>query len=166
MKIIVAIDNNWGIGKDGQLLFHIPEDLEYFKEHTSGKTVVMGRKTLESLPNGKPLQGRRNIVLTSSNTLKEEDGLEIVHSFEELFQLIDMDNSEDVYIIGGATLYNNLYKKCNELLVTKICADGNADTFIENIDDNPDYMCSYVSPMKEYQGISYKFTKYRKKEHP
>ena len=107
MNMIVAADKNWGIGKDGQLLTHLSGDLKYFKERTLGKAVVMGRKTLESLPGGRPLPGRTNIVLTA-NPDYEKEGCVIVHSMEELREKCAEFPADGVMIIGGAILYNEL----------------------------------------------------------
>ena len=119
MNMIVAADKNWGIGKDGQLLTHLSGDLKYFKERTMGKAVVMGRKTLESLPGGRPLPGRTNIVLTANPDYKKEDCV-IVHNKEELCEKCAEFPADGVMIIGGATLYNELMEQCDSLFITKI----------------------------------------------
>lgn len=164
MKLIVAVDKNWGIGKDGKMLFHLPEDLKYFKEKTTGKTVIMGRKTLESLPNGKPLPNRDNIVLTRSDKVKPSDNLKVAHSKEELFSIVDI-NSDDVFLIGGAELYNSMLTLCDELLITKIDAIAQADTFLINVDEHPDYICSDKGEWLNSNGLRYRFTRYTRKIH-
>jgi dihydrofolate reductase len=108
MKLIVAAARDWGIGNKGQLLFNVPEDMEFFKNTTMNKVVVMGRKTLLSLPGGNPLKNRTNIVLTSDVNFKKE-GCIIVNSIEALFDEIKNFNSDDVFLIGGGNLYNQLY---------------------------------------------------------
>ena len=100
MNLIVAVDKNWGIGKNNKLLVSIPSDMKFFRETTSGKVVVMGRKTLESFPNGMPLKNRVNIVLTSNRDYCVKDAV-IVHTLEELQEELKKYKSEDIYVIGG-----------------------------------------------------------------
>ncbi|MBO5098077.1 MAG: dihydrofolate reductase, partial [Agathobacter sp.] len=107
MNLIAAVDKNWAIGKNNQLLVRIPMDQKFFRETTTGKVVVMGRKTLESFPNGLPLKNRTNIVLTRNKNYKVNDAI-IVHSMEELHEELKKYNSEDIYIIGGEQIYKAL----------------------------------------------------------
>ena len=107
MKIIVAADKNWGIGKDNKLLVSIPADMKMFRQETTGKVCVMGRKTLESFPGGLPLKNRTNIVLTHNQNYKVKDAI-IVHSIEELLEELKKYNAEDVYCIGGDSVYKML----------------------------------------------------------
>lgn len=158
MNLIVAIDLNNGIGKNGDLLFRIPEDLKRFRKLTLGKTVVMGRSTLESLPNGKPLADRRNIVL--STTLPENDSYEVCRSIEELFDIINED--EEVFVIGGGKIYDQLLPYCNKLYITKILKSFEADTFInlpKNNNGSPKgFGMIYYSTIDVYDGVRYYFT--------
>ena len=101
MNLIVCVDKNWGIGKDGKLLCHLREDMKFFREHTLGKVVVMGRSTLESLPKGEPLPDRTNIVLTHRADFSK-DGVTVVHDMEELMEVLNNYDPDDVMIIGGA----------------------------------------------------------------
>ncbi|MBQ7348618.1 MAG: dihydrofolate reductase [Clostridia bacterium] len=158
MKAIVAVDKNWGIGKNNELLFSIPEDMKFFRETTKGKTVVMGSKTLKSLPGGNPLKNRTNIVL--SNTIVREDCI-IVNSITELGVELSKYNSEDVYVIGGAMLYKTLLPYCSEALVTKIDADGNPDVFFENLDCLPDWELKNESSEIQTDCYKIKFTVYK-----
>lgn len=158
MKAIVAVDKNWGIGKNNELLFSIPEDMKFFRETTKGKTVVMGSKTLKSLPGGNPLKNRINIVL--SNTIVREDCI-IVNSIKELGVELSKYNSEDVYVIGGAMLYKTLLPYCSEALVTKIDADGNPDVFFENLDCLPDWKLKNESSEIQTDCYKIKFTVYK-----
>ena len=128
MKAIVAVDKNWGIGKNNDLLFSIPEDMKFFRETTKGKVVVMGSNTLKSLPNGNPLKNRVNIVL--SKTVKRDDCI-IVNNVEQLLETVKLYNPDDVYVMGGAMVYKTLLPYCSEILVTKVNADGFADVFFE-----------------------------------
>lgn len=163
MNMIVAADKNWGIGKDGQLLAHLSGDLKYFKERTIGKAVVMGRKTLESLPGGRPLPGRTNIVLTA-NPDYEKEGCVIVHSVAELREKCSELPADGVMIIGGATLYNELMEECDSLFITKIYDEFEADAFIKNADELPDYKVVWQSEMQEEHGIEYQFFEYKREK--
>ena len=162
MDLIVAVDSKWGIGKDGGLLAHLPTDMKYFREHTEGRAVVMGRKTLESLPGRKGLPNRDNYVLTS-NPGFEAEGCTAVHSEDELWEAICNYEPEDVLLIGGASLYNWFYSLCDRLYVTKMDADLGADTFIADFDADPDFeIISESEPVTE-NGITYRFVVYEKK---
>lgn len=162
MDLIVAADREWGIGKDGGLLAHLPSDMKYFREHTEGKAVVMGRKTLESLPGKKGLPKRDNYVLTTNPDF-EAEGCTAVHSEEELWDVLSKYEPEDVFLIGGASLYNWFYPMCDRLYVTKMDAVLGADTFIANFDEDPDFeIVSESEPITE-NGITYRFAVYEKK---
>ena len=162
MNLIVAVDNKWGIGRDGGLLAHLPGDMRYFREHTSGKVVVMGRKTLESLPGRKGLPNRKNYVLTTNEDF-EAEGCSVIHSEDELWDVLSMYEPDDVYLIGGASLYNWFYSMCDRLYVTKMDADLGADTFITDFDEDGGFeIISESKPVTE-NGITYRFVEYQKK---
>ena len=162
MNLIVAADNKWGIGKDGKLLAHLPTDMKYFREHTEGKAVVMGRKTLESLPGKKGLPKRVNYVLTKNPDFKAERCI-AVNTEDELWDAISRYEPDNVWLIGGASLYNWFYSMCDRLYVTKMDADLDADTFITNFDEDPDFeIISESEPITE-NGITYRFVVYEKK---
>lgn len=163
MNLIVAADNKWGIGRDGGLLASIPTDMKYFKEHTLDKVVVMGRRTLESMPGKRGLPKRINYVLTT-NPDYEAERCTAVNSEDELWQELSQYEPDDVFLIGGAALYNKFYKLCDRLYVTKMEADLNADTFIVNFDDDPDYEVESESEPITENGITYRFVVYAKKE--
>ena len=158
MDIIVAVAKDWGIGKDNDLLFHIPDDMKYFRKMTKGSTVVMGRKTLESFPNGEPLPNRTNVVLTRSRDY-EKEGVIVVHNFEELEAL---NLEEPVFVIGGASVYRNLLSKCRRAYITKIDAVKPADTFFPDLDENPDWELESESETFTFEGVDFKFTTYVK----
>ncbi len=166
MNIILAADRNWGIGKDNDLLIHIPGDLKYFKDRTAGKTVVMGRKTLESLPGGKPLPNRRNIVLTRRSDYRIE-GAEVVNSVEELLTLIRLhDNTldtDDIFIIGGADIYKQMMPYCDKFYITKIDADLPADRYFVDLDKIDELEVTWSSPTEEYNGTTYRHFLYERK---
>ena len=162
MNLIVAADSNWGIGKNGGLLARIPTDMKYFREHTLGKAVVMGRKTLESFPGRKGLPGRDNYVLTSAQDF-EAERCTAVHSEDELWDAISKYEPDDVWLIGGASLYDRFYGMCDRLYVTKIDGDLAADTFISNFDEDARFeIVSESDPVTE-NGITYRFVVYQKK---
>lgn len=162
MDLIVAADRNWGIGKDNGLLASLPTDMKYFKEHTMGKVVVMGRKTLESLPGKKGLPKRTNIVLTT-NPDYEAERCTIVNSEDELFEEISKYDPDEVMLIGGGAMYSKYYKLCSKLYVTKMDAVLGADTFIPNFDEDPDFeVVSESEPITE-NGVKFSFVVYKKK---
>ena len=162
MNLIVCVDRNWGIGKDGKLLCHLKEDMKFFREHTMGKAVVMGRSTLESLPKGEPLPDRTNIVLTHRTDFTK-DGVIVVHDMEELLEELNNYAPDDVMIIGGASVYNEMMDMCDKLYVTKIYHEFEADTFIRNIDLNENFKVVWKSEMMNENGIDYQFFEYRRK---
>ena len=161
MKMIVCVSENYGIGKDGELLFSIPEDMKLFRTETSGKVVVMGRATLESFPGGKPLKNRVNIVLTNSPDYSCE-GAVVVHSFDEAMEKISQYPSENVYIIGGESIYKMFENVCNEAIVTKVQQTVDADKFFFNIDETPGWKLAETSTIMEYENFKYTFNKYTK----
>ena len=132
MNIIVAVDKNWAIGKDNKLLVSIPADMKMFRQETTGKVVVMGRKTLESFPNGLPLKNRTNIVLTGNKDYNVKDAI-IVHTVEELLEEIKKYPSEEVYCIGGDSVYKQLLPYCDTAHVTKIDFAYEADSYFPNL---------------------------------
>ncbi len=162
MKLILAADENWAIGRDGGLLCHIPGDLKYFKERTRGKTVVMGRPTLESLPGGKPLPNRDNIVLTTRENYAPE-GVLIVHSEDELDDVLKKYDGDDVFIIGGGKVYREFLPKCDTCYITKIYQKFEADTWFVNLDEMNEFEIVWQSEVQEEKGIRYQFFEYRRK---
>ena len=163
MKIIVAADKNWGIGKDNQLLVSIPADMKMFRQETTGKVVVMGRKTLESFPNGLPLKNRTNIVLTK-NRHYDGKGAILVHSMEELLEEIKKYPSDEVYCIGGDSIYKQLLPYCDMAHVTKIDFAYEADAYFPNLDEDPDWEITAESEEQTYFDLEYAFVKYERKD--
>lgn len=163
MRAILACDNAFGIGKNGGLLTYLPDDLRYFKEQTLNKTVIMGRKTLESFPNKKPLPNRGNIVLTRNKEYKapQKDVL-VFYNKKEVLDFVKNKNKDDVFIIGGAEIYRLFLYDCDEILLTKIDYTFDADTFFINIDKNPNFKLMSCSEIKENNGYKFKFCKYKK----
>ena len=161
MNLIVAVDKNWAIGKDNGLLVSIPADMKFFRETTTGKVVVMGRKTLESFPNGLPLKNRVNIVLTTDYSYQVKDAV-IVHSKEELEEELQKYNSEDIYVIGGESVYRLLLDACDTAHITKIDYAYEADAFFPNLDENPDWEIVADSEEQTYFDLEFYFLKYQK----
>ena len=161
MNIIVACDRNWGIGKDGHLLCHLPGDLKYFKEKTLGKTVIMGRVTLESLPGGRGLPERRNIVMTHDSDYTAENA-EVVHSLSELEEAVKDTPNDDLFIIGGAKIYEQFLLSCRNVYVTKVDAEFEADRFFCDLDKSRRFEVSDRSEVMEENGIRYQWIHYVK----
>ena len=159
MNLIVAVDKNWGIGKKNDLLFSLPADMKHFRETTAGKVVVMGSNTLLSFPGGKPLKNRTNIVLWPDGD--DRDDCKIVHTLPDLFSEISKYSDEDVYVIGGAMLYKTLLPYCQEVIVTKVDADGGAEVFYENLDQLKDWSCDFVGESIETNGYWIRFCLYK-----
>ncbi len=159
MKGIVAVDKNWGIGKNNDLLFSLPADMAYFREQTKGKVVVMGSKTLKSFPNSKPLKNRVNIVFHRGNEVFE--GCTVVKDINELEKVLREYNFDDVFVIGGAIIYKMLLNYCDEFLITKVDADGGAEVFFENLDKLDNWECVKESEPIETNGYNISFTTYK-----
>ena len=162
MNIIVAVDANWGIGKDGDLLVSIPADKKFFRQETMGKVVVMGRKTLESLPGGRPLPGRVNVVLSRDPEYAPKDTL-VAHSEEELDKILAEYDKEDVYVIGGGSIYKLLLSRCSLAHVTRIDRAYEADTWFPNLDEDPEWEITGISDEQTYFDITYHFVRYERK---
>ena len=163
MNLIVAVDKNWAIGCNNELLVSIPADMKFFRQTTTGKVVVMGRKTLESFPNKSPLKNRTNIVLTTNRDYKAEGAL-VVHSLEELLEELKKYNSEDIYVIGGDSIYRQLLPYCDLAHVTKIDHAYQADAFFPNLDEMPQWQVIDDSEEQTYFDLEYVFTRYRRKQ--
>lgn len=161
MNLIVAVDNNWGIGKNGSLLVQIPRDQKMFREMTLGKVVVMGRKTLESLPQKQPLASRTNIILTKDKKYQVKGAI-IVHSLEELLAELDKYDTDDIYVAGGESVYEQLLPYCNVAHVTKIDYEYDADAHCPNLDKSPEWKITADSDELTYFDIAYEFIKYER----
>ena len=161
MNLIAAVDKNWAIGCKNKLLVSIPADMKFFRETTTGKVVVMGRKNLESFPNGMPLKKRTNIVLTHDKTYKVPDAI-LVHSMEELHEELKKYPSEDIYVIGGETIYKQLLDECDVAHITKIDYEFEADAYFPNLDELPDWKITQDSEEQTYFDLEYYFYKYER----
>ena len=164
MNIILAADRNWAIGKDNDLLIHLPGDLKYFKKMTTGKTVIMGRKTLESLPGGKPLPNRRNIILTRADDF-QVSGAEVLNSIEDVLHLIKSGNlkSDEAFVIGGADIYKQMMPHCDKFYITKIYAELPADRYFVDLDQVDGLEITWSGPIEEYKGTKYQYVLYERR---
>ena len=159
MNAIAAIDKNWGIGSGGGLLFRIPSDMSYFKKMTLGKTVIMGRKTLESLPGSRPLPGRDTIVLSGNPGFRAE-GTFAAASLRALFEAVSGKARGELFVCGGESIYTLLLPYCTSAYLTKIEAETEADRFFPNLDRLPSWRISEKSGLMEDGGLRFFFTKY------
>lgn len=163
MNIIVAADKHWGIGNKGDLLVTIPGDQKMFRDETLGKVVVMGRKTLESLPGGQPLYGRTNIVLTKDIDFKVKGAI-VCHSFEAAMQKLSEYRSEDIFIAGGQSIYEQFLPYCEIVHMTYIDYTYAADTYFPNLDELENWRLKLVSEEETYFDICYEFRMYQNTE--
>ena len=161
MKMIAAVDNNWAIGYDNKLLVRIPADQKYFRNETMGKVIVMGRKTLESFPQGQPLAGRTNVVLTRKPDYAVK-GTIVTHSLEETLSLLGSYDPDDVFIIGGETVYKQFIDYCDEALITKIDHVYQADAYFPNLDERKDWQMVGDTEEMTYFDLEYRFLKYKR----
>ncbi len=155
---IVHVDREWGIGKGNDMMFSLPKDMKFFRETTTGHTVVMGGKTLRSFPGQKPLKNRTNIVLSRGQV---RDDCIIVPSYEALKEELKARENEEIFLIGGGELYRELLPYCHRALVTKVDAVGGAEVFFPNLDKHPDFTCVEEGAPVEDNGYMIRFTEYR-----
>lgn len=164
MNLIVAVDENWAIGYLGRMQWNIKEDMAFFKNKTLNKTVVMGRKTLESFKEGKPLKHRNNIVLTRDTDFCKE-GVKAVHSVAEALETIKDINPNDVFIIGGQSVYEALLPYCNKAFITKIHGAFNADKYFTNLDESDEWSIIHKSDrLMTQSGVHITFLEYERKK--
>ena len=158
IKAIVAVDKKWGIGKNNDLLFHLPEDMKFFRATTLGKVVVMGSNTLLSFPGGNPLKNRTNVVLWPGGEKRED--CTIVGSIDELKDVLKAYKDEEIFVIGGAMFYRTMLPYCESVLVTKVDADGEAQVFFENLDEMDNWSMTDRSESVKSGEIDIRFTTY------
>ncbi len=163
MNLIACADENWGIGFEGHLLVHIPEDMKFFRDMTLGSVVVMGRKTLESLPGGRPLEGRRNLVLTRNRSYQAE-GVQTAPGVQALMQELSFCESRDIYVIGGANIYRQLLCFCDTAYITKVAHAYQADTFLPDLDIQEGWRLAASSKVQfsPDAGVEYRFLRYER----
>lgn len=162
IKAIVHADKEWGIGRNGDMMFSLPKDMKFFRETTSGHTVVMGGKTLRSFPGQKPLKNRMNIVVSRGQVRDDCIVVPTMSAFKE--EIKKWAKQGDVYVIGGAQIYRELLPYCHEALVTKVDTIGGADTFFPNLEENKNFICIYESEPIDDNGYTIRFTTYQNKD--
>ena len=160
--MIVTVDNNWAIGSKGGLLVRIPNDHKNFRQETTGKVVVLGRKTLETFPQGMPLQNRTNIILSKNPDYKVKDAI-VVHSKEELLEELSKYQDDEIYIIGGESVYRMMLPYCDVAHVTKIDHTYEADAYFPSLDEMDEWEITNDSEEQTYFDIAYQFVKYERK---
>ena len=151
MNLIVNVDSNWAIGYRGKLLVSIPEDMKFFRSETTGKVVVLGRKTLDTFPGGQPLKNRTNIILTRNPNYQVKGSI-ICHSVEEVLEELKKYNSEDVYIIGGDSIYKEFLPYCDVAHVTRTDHVYDADAWFPNLEEDT------------YFDLEFRFCRYERRE--
>ena len=161
MNCIVVVDKNWAIGKDNDLLVHLPGDLKYYKEKTTGKVIVIGRKTLESFPGGRPLPNRTNLVLTSNPDYKNQY-CTVCLGEDAMLKEIEKYPAEDIFISGGQSIYDLFLDRCDTVYVTKIDQEYPADRYFKNLDEDPAFKMTMESEIQEDNGTQYRFVKYER----
>lgn len=161
MNLIAAVDRKWGIGRNGRLLVSIPSDRKLFQEETTGKVIVMGRKTLETLPNKMPLPNRVNVILSGKPDFQAK-GAVVTHSMEETLSLLTAYPPDDIFIIGGAQIYRAFLPYCDTAHVTYIDYEYEADAYFPNLDRQKDWKLCIESEEQTYFDIEYYFRMYRR----
>ena len=159
MNVIVAVDENWAIGKGGDQLVYIPEDLKHFKELTMGHPVILGRRTLATFPGGRPLKGRRNLILSRDPDFRPEGG-EVYPDLDALL----FAAPEDAFVVGGASVYRALLDRCDTAYVTKLDRAYEADCWFPNLDEDSDWALVEESEPMEHEGLAFRYTVYRRIE--
>ena len=159
MELIVAVYDDWGIGKDGTQPIALSTDRKFFREMTRGAMVIAGRRTIADFPGQKPLPGRVNVAVTRSNV--DIPGFTVCHSPEEAAQLAE--SAEKAMVIGGGSIYRQMLPYCDKAIITKVHVTPESDTFFPNLDEDPAWMLSEVLQSGEAKGISYELCVYRKK---
>lgn len=161
MNLIVNVDKNWAIGNDNKLLVSIPADMRFFKEQTTGNVIILGRKTLETFPGGKPLKNRVNVVISKKRDL-EIPGAVVVHSVEEALEAVKDYPTERVYVAGGASIYEQMLSHCDVAYVTRTDYAYKADTYFPNLDKNPEWELTGQSEEQTCYDLEYTFCKYER----
>lgn len=161
MNLIAAVDSKWGIGYKNKLLISIPDDMKFFKEMTTGKVCIMGKNTLNSLPGGRPLSGRVNIVLTKDKSFKK-DGVIVAHNVEQVLELVKEYNDKDVFVIGGESVYSQFMPYVDTAFITYIDYSYQADKYLVNLDKADDWKMTVESEEQTYFDVEYYYRKYVK----
>lgn len=158
MKVIAAVDENWAIGRNGEQLIYISEDLKHFKALTTGHPVILGRKTLATFPGGRPLKGRRNLILSRNPGFAPPEA-EVFSSLEELLAAAP----QDAFVIGGASVYQALLDRCDTACITRIeAAFPGADCWFPNLDERPEWKIAEEGPVLEEKGVRFRYVTYER----
>lgn len=158
IKAIVVVDKKWGIGKNNDLLFHIPADMKFFRETTTGHVVVMGANTLKSFPEGKPLPNRVNVVLYPEG--EKRDDCTIVGSLGELKTVLKGYRDREIFVIGGAMFYKTMLPYCERVIADKVDADGGAEVFYPNLDEDARFKIIKQAEPIQSNGYTLTITEY------
>ena len=162
MKLIAAVDNNWAIGNKGALLVRIRTDQMNFRALTTGKVVILGRKTLETFPQKQPLANRTNIILSKNPDYKVKDAI-VVHSMDELMEELKKYDTDDVFVIGGESIYKALEPMCDTAIITKVEHSYEADAYFPNLDENPDWELVEEGEEQTCFDLCFTFNTYKRK---
>lgn len=162
MNLIAAVDSKWGIGNRRQLLVQIPADQKLFRQETTGKVIVLGHRTLETFPQGMPLAGRTNIILSRDPAFRVK-GATVVHSIEELLEELKAYKSEDVYVVGGESIYQQLLPFCDTAHLTIIDHIYEADAHFPDLSSDEDWVRTQESDEQTYFDLTYTFVKYQRR---
>jgi dihydrofolate reductase len=161
MNLIVAVDINWAIGNNGELLEVLSGDMKHFKSTTTGKTIVLGRETLKTFPGGNPLKNRTNIILTRARDFNPPNGI-IVNSIDELLEKLKDFNSEEIYVVGGASVYEQLLPHVSTAYITKFHNEHTADKYLTNLDLSPEWELAETSEVYKEKDVKYTFNVYKR----
>lgn len=161
MNLIAAVDRNWGIGNAGRLFVQIPADQKYFREQTKGKVIVFGRKTLATFPNGIPLAQRENIILSNDRSFSVRGAI-VVHSIEETLEKLQQYTDEEIFIVGGASIYQQFLPYCKMAYITKIDYCYQVDCYMPNLDKEPEWQVIASSEEQTYFDLEYYFYQYKR----
>jgi dihydrofolate reductase len=162
MNAITVVDQNWGIGHNGKLLVHLPGDLKYFKEKTTGKTVIIGRETFDSM-GGKLLPGRKTLILSRNTSLKPD--CPVFHSLEDTIAYVKNKQEEELFVAGGEAIYRLFLPYCDTFFITKIHKAFEADRYFPNLDESPDeFKMHWSGNIMEENAVKYQFFEYRRKK--
>lgn len=161
MNLIAAVDRNWAIGQKGRLLVQIPADQKYFQEITKGKVIVLGRKTLATFPNGIPLAQRTNIILSGDTNFTVRGGV-VVHSMKEVLEELKKYKEDDIFIVGGSSIYRQFLPYCSIAYITKIDYTYQADSYMPNLDEDKNWKIMDESEEQTYFDLEYYFYRYER----
>lgn len=163
MNAIVVVDRSWAIGRDNALLFSLPTDMKRFRTLTTGGTVILGRKTLDTFPGGRPLPNRRNIVVSRNPDFARE-GTEVVPSTQAALELAAGEDPDKLWVIGGGSIYTALLSRCKRVYLTQVDAQAeDADTFFPNLQKLPAWEVEHTSDPITENGLTYRFVEYLNK---